>query len=249
MGNGTTVVTDVRGGLAAAWDSVLYFTPKLLAFLLILVVGYFVARALGKVLDRILDRLGFDKMVERGGIKQALSQSGFHVSDILGKVVFYTIFLFVLQLAFGVFGPNPISDLLTRVIAFLPNIFVAIVLVVISAAIAAGVREIVRASIGGLSYGRMLATIASAAIILVGVFAALNQLQIAPQIVNGLFYAILTAIVGVTIVGVGGGLVMPMRARWEGFLNRVETEVPRIQEQVESAKQNQTIPRQSGYVS
>jgi len=226
------------------------FTPKFLAFLIILGIGYFVARILGSLIDKLLTRVGFDKMVERGGLKKAIGNSGFHVSRILGQLAFYTLFLFVLQLAFGVFGPNAISDLLTRVIAFLPNVFVAICIVVVASAIAAGVKQIVTASIGGLSYGKMIATLAGGAILVVGIFAALNQLQIAPQIVNGLFYAALAIIVGVSIVGIGGGLIMPMRARCETVLQRMEQEVPKVQEHLQAQDQRtQTESSAKGYVA
>lgn len=231
---------DWRGGLENAWSNTVAFLPNFLAFLLILIVGYFVAAAIGKIVDKALERVGFERMVERGGIKAMLQRSGFHVSDIIGKVVFYAIMLFVLQMAFGVFGDNPVSDLLTRTIAFLPNILVAIVIVVVAAAIAAGVRDIVRATLGGLSYGRLLATLASGAIVVLGVFAALNQLNIAPEIVNGLFYAMLAIIVGVSVVAIGGGGIQPMRAQWEKALNRVEQEAPKLKLEVERGARNAT---------
>ena len=200
----------------------------------------------------MLRRAGFDGMVERGGLKKAMGTSGFHVSDILSMVVFYTLVLFVLQLAFGVFGQNPVSDLLTRVIAFLPNVFVAICIVVIGSAVAAAVRKLVEAAIGGLSYGRALSLAASGAILMVAIFAALNQLQIAPQIVNGIFYAMLAIIVGVSVVGVGGGLVLPMQKRWETALNRVEAEAPRIKDQLEVARNQMrpsTVEGGQGYIA
>jgi hypothetical protein len=241
----TTVntTTDVRAGLERSWDTIADFLPKLGAFLLILVAGYFIATFLGGLLDKVLTRVGFDKWVERGGIKQALSRSGYHVSDILGKIAFYTIFLFVLQAAFGVFGTNPISTLLSDMIAFLPHIFVAIVITVIAASIAAAVKEIVTATLGGLSYGQTIANIASGAIIVVGVFAALNQLNIAPEIVNGLFYAMLAIVVGVSVVAIGGGGIQPMRQRWDNALNRLDMEAPRVRDtmQMNSGVTAQTV--------
>ncbi|RYG40364.1 hypothetical protein EON79_22725 [bacterium] len=229
-----TTTNNLSGGLQNAWATTLAFIPNLIAFLLVLVVGYFVAVALGKVVDKVLQKVGFDKAVERGGIKQALAASGYHPSAILGKIAFYTAFLFVLQLAFGVFGQNPISDLLTRVIAFLPNVFVAIVIVVLSASIAAAVKDVVKGTLGGLSYGAMLANVAGGAIVLVGAFAALNQLAIAPEIVNGLFYAILAIVVGVSVVAIGGAGIVPMRARWEAALGAIEREAPKAIEHVQS---------------
>ena len=224
---------DFEGGLEKAWDAIITFLPRFLAFLLILGVGYFVAKAIEKLLDRILERLGFDRLVERGGVKRALASSRLDASSILARIVFYLAFLFVLQLAFSVFGPNPITDLLEGIIAFLPNLFVAVVIVVITAAVATAAKTVLESLLGGLSYGRALALVAAGLIWVVGVAAALNQIEIAPEIVNGLFYALLALIVGVGIVAVGGGGIQPMRERWERFLTRVDQEAPRMRQQAE----------------
>src|SRR5690606_11922678 len=137
-------------------------------------------KALGKAFDAVLERVGFDEAVERGGIKSALAKSKYDASDIVGKIVYYALFLLVLQAAFGVFGDNPISDMINSVIAYLPKVFVAIVIIVVAAAVAAAVKDLVQNALSGLSYGRMLATAASTLIIVIGVFAALDQLEIAP---------------------------------------------------------------------
>jgi hypothetical protein len=224
---------DFEGGLEKAWDAIITFLPKFLAFLLILGVGYFVAKAIEKLLDRILERLGFDRLVERGGVRRALASSRLDASSILARIVFYLAFLFVLQLAFSVFGPNPITDLLDGIIAFLPNLFVAVLIVVITAAVATAATTVLESVLGGLSYGRGLALVAAGLIWVVGVAAALNQIEIAPEIVNGLFYALLALIVGVGIVAVGGGGIQPMRERWERFLTKVDQEAPRMRQQAE----------------
>ncbi|MDP8959375.1 MAG: hypothetical protein M3N51_09310 [Actinomycetota bacterium] len=211
--------------------------PKLVGFLLILIVGYFIAKIIGRIIDKVLERVGFDRAVERGGVKKALSRSRYDASGILSKVVFYALFLFVLQLAFSVFGPNPISELIQSVIAYLPKVFVAIVIIVVASAIAAGVREIVDASLGGLNYGRLLANIASVAILAIGLFAALNQLEIAEPIVNGLFYAALAIVAGSAIIAIGGGGIQPMRAQWEKALYRAQEEAPKIKQEVQTTSE------------
>lgn len=225
---------DFEGGFEQAWDSLVTFVPKLLGFLLIIGIGYFVAKAIEKVLDKLLERVGFDRLVERGGLKTALSRSKLDASSILARIVFYVAFLFVLQLAFGVFGPNPISDLIQGIIAFLPKLFVAILIVVVTAAVATAAMTLVQSLLGGLSYGRTLALVASAAVWVVGIAAALNQIEIAPEIVNGLFYAMLALIVGVGIVAIGGGGIQPMRERWQRTLTRMDEEAPRIKEQAQA---------------
>ena len=222
---------DWDTGLEEAWSSIATFVPRLLAFLAILAIGWFVAKAIATVVNKVLERVGFDRAIERGGIRKALESSKYDASDLVGKVVFFTLFLFVLQLAFGVFGANPVSELLTGVIAFLPKLLVAIVIVVVASAIAAGVKDIVGNALGGLSYGRTLANVASVSILVLGVFMALNQLEIAPAIVNGLFYGLLAIVVGSAIIAIGGGGIVPMRSRWEQALRKVDEEAPRIKEE------------------
>ena len=143
----------MRDALNDMWRSVATFTPKLVAFLLILIIGLIVAKLISKAVDKILERVGFDRAVERGGVKRALANSRYDASTIAGKIVYYALVLFVLQLAFGVFGPNPVSNLLTGVIAFLPKLFVALIIVVVASAIAAAVRDLLSNSLSGLSYG------------------------------------------------------------------------------------------------
>ncbi|MDP9209778.1 MAG: hypothetical protein M3O65_15085, partial [Actinomycetota bacterium] len=107
------LAVDYQAGIENAWSNVATFIPKLLAALVILLVGYFVAKAIASILDKVLERVGFDRVVERGGVRQVLARSKYDPSDILAKLVFWTIMLLVLQLAFGVFGANPVSDLLS----------------------------------------------------------------------------------------------------------------------------------------
>lgn len=227
---------NFQQGFNDAWSRVAEFIPKFFGFLVILVVGYFIAKAIGKIVDKVLERVGFDKAVERGGIKKALERSKYDASSILGKLVFYALFLIVLQMAFGVFGTNPVSDLLTSVVAYLPKVIAAILIIVIASAIAAAVREIVSASVGGLSYGKAVANGAGAAILVIGAFAALDQLRIAPAIVTGLFYALLAIVAGSAIIAIGGGGIQPMRQRWQDTLSRYDEEKPKVREELQGAK-------------
>jgi mechanosensitive ion channel-like protein len=230
------IAVEWSQGIEDAWSDVASFVPKFLGFLIILLIGYFVAKLIAKAVGAILERVGFDHAVERGGIKKALDRSEYDASDILAKVVFYALFLIVLQMAFGVFGQNPISDLLEGVIAYLPKVIAAILIIVIASAIAAAARELIDASLGGLSYGPTLANATGIAIVVVGIFAALNQLQIAPAIVTGLFYAVLAIIVGSAVIAIGGGGIGPMRSRWENTLAKYDAEKPKLQQAAQGSK-------------
>lgn len=215
-------------GVSNAWSNVATFIPKFLVFLIILIVGYLIAKAIAKILSAVLTRVGFDRLLERGGINTALARSQYDASDILAKIVFYTIMLFVLSTAFGVFGNNPISGYLHAVIAYLPLLFVAIVIIVIAAAIAAAAKTLIQNSLSSLSYARTLGNLAAGFIWAIGIIAALDQLHIAQNVVNAILYAALAALVGIAIVAVGGGGIKTMSQRWEAAAARYDAEKPRI---------------------
>ncbi len=226
---------DFSTGLTSAWTSIATFVPKLVVFLIILIIGYLIAKAIAKVLTKVLQKVGFDNLVERGGVKKALQKSQYDAAGILAKLVFYAVMLFVLSTAFGVFGPNPISTYLTAIIAYLPLVFVAILIVIIAAAVAAAVKALIENSLGGLSYGKVLANLASGLILAFGLIAALNQLHIATNVVNAVLYAALAAAVGIAIVAVGGGGVKTMSTRWEAMAAKYDQEKPNIAAQVRQA--------------
>ena len=207
-----------------AFRSVMLFLPKAVAFVAILVAGWLIAKAVLKLVDKVLERVHFDRAVERGGIKTALARSKYDASDLVAKLAYYAVLLVTLQLAFGIWGPNPISDLIAMVVAWLPRAFVAIVIVVVAAAIARAVKDIISSALGGLSYGRVLANLASVFILGLGVIAALNQIGVATAVTTPVLIAVLATVGGILVVGVGGGLVRPMQSRWESWLTRAEEE-------------------------
>jgi len=215
---------DIGNSVQGLLNNIFTFLPKLAAAIVIFIVGYLIAKALEKILDKVLQRAGFDRLVERGGVKTALARSQYDASSLLGRLVFYAIMLFTLSTAFGVFGNNPVSDYLRAVIAYLPKIFAAVLIIVVAAAIAGGVKAFINAALAGLSYGRLVGTIASAFITFLGIIAALQQINIATYVTQTVLVAVLAALAGIVVVGVGGGLIKPMQERWEQSLTTLSQE-------------------------
>jgi Flp pilus assembly pilin Flp len=173
--------------------------------------------------------------VERGGIKKALESSKYDASGILARIVYYAIMLFVLSTAFGVFGRNPISTYLHAVIAYLPLVFVAIIIVIIASAIGAAAKALIENSLSGVSYAKVLGNAVAGLILALGIIAALDQLHVATSVVNAVLYAALAALVGVVIVAVGGGGIQTMSRRWESVSDTYDQEKPRIAESARNA--------------
>ena len=231
---------DLEGPVTDGFASVMTFIPRLLGFLVILLVGYFLAKLISKLVDKGLEKAGFDKAVEKGGVKKALSKSNYDASDIVAKLVFFAIFIPVLAAAIDTLGIAALQQPLAAFIALIPKIIVAIVLVVIGAAVAGAAKTFIQNAMGGLSYGSILANAAAVLILFGFVKAALDQVGIATNVTGALLYATLAAVAGVVIVGVGGGLIKPMQGRWEQALNKANDEKDKIKSQSSGSTSSST---------
>ncbi len=216
---------NFSGGVSDAWSSIARFVPKLVGFLVILFIGWFVSRLIARALDAVLRRVGFEKVAERGGVSRMLANSKYDTTSLIAKIVYYTLLLITLQLSLGVFGTNPVSTMIDGVVAWLPRGLVALAIVIVAAAIARVVKDLVGSALSSLSYGNVLGTVAAVFVMALGIIAALGQAGIATAITGPVLVAALATIAGVIIVGVGGGLVQPMRQRWERMLDTAENEM------------------------
>lgn len=211
-------------GLNDAWSKLAQTAPKIISFLLILVVGLIVARIVGGAITKLLKRIGADKFAEKFGISGHLHRAGFTLSEFVGRAVRLFVVFITLTTAFAAFGPdNPVSKLLDRFVAYVPNIFVAGAILAITAAVARFAASAVRRTMAvtegaGTDVPNFVPTLATVAVWVVGGFAALDQLDVAPMIVTGLFYGALAIIVGVSIVAVGGAGIAPLRKKWDEVL-------------------------------
>lgn len=216
------LAVDIGDTWQSTLDKTVNIGVKVIIFAVILLVGWLISRALYRLADRLLDRVGFNRLADRSGLRRWTGD--YRPSDLLAKIIYYGLLLLTLQLAFAVFGPNPISNLLNGIVAWLPRLLVAVVIVVVAAAIAGAVFDIIHNALGTLSYGRMLARVAQIAIIALGLIAALNQIGVATAVTMPVLITVLATIGGIAVVGIGGGLIKPMTARWERMLNRAEAE-------------------------
>ena len=217
---------DITSSLQSALDAVVSFVPKAVAFLVILIVGWIIAKVLRKVISKLLARVGLDRVAERGGLRKYTGK--YTVSELSGLLVYFAVLLFTLQFAFNVFGPNPVSDLLNALVAWLPHLFIAGVIMVVAFAVGNTVFELISGAMSNTSYGRPMARVAQVLIIAVAAIAALNQIGIATTVTTPILIAGLAMMVGVVVVGVGGGMIAPMRSRWERMLGAAENEGGRL---------------------
>lgn len=218
----TALAIDWGGVVQDSVTPVINFIPKLLVFLVVLFVGWLIAKAVSKALGIVLEKVGFTTLLSKTGADNTLATAQLDPVALICKLAYYFVLLIALQLALTAFGPsNPVSDIVNDIVAWLPKALVAIVIVVIAAAVANAVKDILASSLGGVSYGPLLAKIAGAFIIALGVIAALNQVGIGLSVTLPVLITVLATVGGILVVGVGGGLISPMRSRWEGWLDQL----------------------------
>lgn len=230
---------DLQQPVTDGFRSVATFIPKLLGFLIILIIGYVIAKVVSKIVSRLLEKVGFDKAVEKGPVKQALDKSSFDASDIVAKLVFYAIFIPFLAAAVGALGIAALTQPLNAFILLIPKIIVAIIIIVVGGVVAGAAKKLIDSALGGLSYGSALANGVGVLIMLIFVKAALDQVGIATTVTGPILIAILATVAGILIVGVGGGLIKPMQSRLEQSLTKASDEASKAKQQVQDSKEGQ----------
>ena len=191
------------------------FVPKLVGFFAVLIIGIIVAKIVRKIFARILHAANVDQLVERSGFGRQLKQSGVgSASSLLLKVIYYGLVLLVLQLAIGVLGPNPVSNALTSMMSYIPKLVVALIILFVTGIVADKVGNVVRGVTPNRSYGPLATKVAVASIWLIGGFAALDQLQVARNVVDTLFRTVIASLGAIFVIKFGVGGIWAARDRF-----------------------------------
>ena len=192
--------------LRNGFDAFFSFIPNLAAFLIILIVGYVVAKLLAALIRRLLDRTNLDETVEggRGGRYFAGSRSS--PSNLLARVVFWVLMLGVFALAFTALGLPEVTAVIAAIFAYIPNVIAALVIFVVAFVIARGISALVDRTLGDTPTGKVVGTVAPGLVMTIAAFMILNQLQIAPTIVTITYAALLggLALAAALAFGFGG---------------------------------------------
>jgi small-conductance mechanosensitive channel len=193
------MIEFLRSGL----DAFFAFIPQLIGAIVILVVGYIGAKILQAVVARVLKAVGFDGWMERGGIKQFFdrAQTRETPATVLGKLVFWFVFIIAITMAADALGIRQVSAVLGQLIAYIPSIIAAVLILVLAALLANFLAGLVRGATGS----DLLASIARYAIIVYAAFAALTELGIAVQLTAPTFLIVLGAFALAAAIAFGWG--------------------------------------------
>lgn len=200
------------------------WTPKVLGALVILIVGWFIARILKNIVKRLLDTRPVQGILDAAGINTALQDSGYQASSLVASIVYFFLWLTVLVLAFQALEAETIVSLLQRFLAVVPLILVAFIVVVLAAAVGKFVAGLVApwSETNGLTW---LPWLTRVGFILFGLVTALEMLEIG-FFVNALTTAIFGGIGVAFAIAFGVGGIDTARRWWNKYLSPSETGGP-----------------------
>jgi hypothetical protein len=191
---GTAIVTSVAAAVAMFMEAI----PKVVGFLVILLIGWLIAAALARVVSTILRTVRFNDLAQRAGLSGFVAQMGLR-TDAAGFVALtaeWFVRLIVLVSAFDALGLPAVSQVLQQLLLWLPNLVVAIIALVIGGLAANALGRLVRGATAesGLGNPDLLASLARIAVWAFAIVVAMNQIGIATTLVNMLFMAIVGGI-------------------------------------------------------
>jgi small-conductance mechanosensitive channel len=199
---------DIGASFNRAWEGFFGFLPNILGFLLILLIGYVVARLVAAAVKKLLEKSGVDQKLRDSDANKYVESvmAGARPSSGISRVVFWLIFAFFLFSAIGALRIPALTTFMNDVLAYLPNVIVAIVIFVAAAIIAGAVAAGVSRVMGDTPTGKIVASVVPAIVMIIALFMILEQLRIAEEIVRIAFAATMFALaLGLALAfGLGG---------------------------------------------
>lgn len=189
------------------------FLPTLLGAFLVLVTGWIMAVTLGRLIEKMIKELGIDNSMKKMGLSGKNSRSGinFNVAGFIGGIFKWFLVLVFLMAATDILHLNQVTVFLNKIIFYLPNVLVSVVILASVFLLGNFVYHIVKGSTraAGVMSATLLATISKWAIVIFGFFAALIQLGVADSLVNTMFIGL------VAMISMAGGLAFGLGGRDE----------------------------------
>jgi len=182
--------------LQGSFEQLYGYVPALFGALVILFAGYLLARLLEKGTDRLMRRIHFNQILEKGGVMQAVERSGSHVNPtrVAGSLVFWFVMFAVMLVAANALGLQSLANVFSELVSYIPSVIASIVIMIVGIVLGGFVGGLIMASAGGLRGGPTLARAGKGGVIMLATFMALQELGVATEIVTTAFAILFGAI-------------------------------------------------------
>jgi hypothetical protein len=188
----------ITTSMAQALSLLLAAVPRIIGFLIIVAIGWFIAALIAKAVAALLRSIRFNDMAERSGFAGFVANTGVETdsSGFVADIAKWFVRLMALVVGFDALGLPAVSDVLRQLLLWLPNLAVAIAVLILGGLAANWLAGLVRGAAAKADLGSpdLVATIARVAVWAFAIVAALNQIGIARELVNTLFMATVGAV-------------------------------------------------------
>jgi len=192
------------------WIGAVEVLGKVVGALIILLVGLIVASGIGALVEQIINAIKLDKGLKSLGVEEYFNKAGLNLNSgkFFGKLVYWFLVVVFLLAVSDILGFYALSDFLRQVVLYVPNVVVAVLIMLAAVVVANFLRQLVKASVksAGLHASGFLGTLTWWAVTIFGLLAALLQLGIAVSIINTLITGLIAmfALAGGLAFGLGG---------------------------------------------
>lgn len=250
---GTTVAVPVestadafRASLAGALNTLLSAIPRIIGFALVLIVGWIISSLLARGVEALLHAVKFNDLARRSGFAGFVEKTGVRddSAGVIASIVKWFVRLITLVVAFDMLGLPAVSSVLQQLLLWLPNLVVALVVLVIGGLAANALSRLVRGASAeaGFSNPEMLATVTRIAVWGFTIVVAISQLGIATTLINTL----VIGLVGAFTIAFGLAFGLGGRDRAAQILDRIGRHAERARPKLERAAEDATGGAQSG---
>ncbi len=199
----------LTAAVTASLSQLLAFLPTIILAAMLLGLGYLLARVVSIATIRFLQFIGFDRMLSRTAVQTLLERSGTKqkISELLGMIGFWIIFLVFLIKASDTLGLTMASDALTGLANYIPKIVIAVLILILGLLAANFVRELITmtCSSAGMTHGTMVAQAVYVAVVLLIVVTAIDALGIDTALLNNTIVILLAGLIGGAALSFGLG--------------------------------------------
>ncbi|MFA6407722.1 MAG: hypothetical protein WCV80_03395 [Candidatus Paceibacterota bacterium] len=200
----------IMTSLQSLWGGSIAVLANVLGALIVLLIGLIVAGGLGALVERVVGLVKLDKALSSLGLKEYFERAGLSINSgkFFGKIVYWFLVVVFLLAATDILGFYSLSNFLRDTLMYIPNVIVAVLIMLSSVVIANFLRKLVRASVKSarLHAANFLSTLTWWSVIIFGFFTTLTQLGIAVVIIQSLVtgFVAMLAIAGGIAFGLGG---------------------------------------------
>ena len=192
----TEVITN---SLQILWTGFINFLPSFLGAIIIFIIGWAIASILGKLSAQIIRVLRIDSILEKMGFKKSLERANLNLdsSKFISELVRWFFIIVFLMTATDILGLVQVTSFLSKVLLYIPQLIVAVLILLASVLIANFLQKLVKASVeaAGLQSANTLAAVAKWSVLIFAILAALLQLGIAPALIQTIFTGFVAALV------------------------------------------------------